>query len=315
MIELVLAGIIIFVFYMYSQRKKESTQTNSTKTTSPHQPSGGPNQNTGYAGKYRSMDESELLCAVNSGDVSAICEYANRLFNQKNYTDAQMWYLKGAQAGNPLCMEMYARVTLIDVHISLEIGSKAAVDCVCDLQESEKWLMRAYNAGNHRGKEVLSGSGGVYDMMAWCHFVAALQTNDPHHFDTIISYYEQISATPSSRSTLAYIQALNQKDAHQKAIRLAVKLADHFDETFDDTCKFMLYTNLTQAYFEGKYIAPSFEKSYFYLQKLKEVCSTPEDEESIEQLWYYYSSGQAKADFNRARKQDILSAVVQGLRR
>ena len=315
LIQLILyAGALLIVVYYFAQRKKKSSQTAAAQTPSSPQPSGLPNQNGQYVGKYRAMEDSELICAAQSGDISAACEYANRLFRQKLYTDAQMWYLRGAQAGNPFCTEMYARVTLIDVHISLKSGSKPAVDCLNDLREAEKWSMRAFNGGNQRGKDVLSGNGGVYDLMAWCHFVAALQTNEYRHYDPVISCYEKITAVPSSRSTLAYIRALTKKDAHRRAMRLAAKLAEHFDETLDDSCQFMLYSMLTQAYFEGKYIPANFEKSYFYLRKLKEVCSCPEDEESIEQLWYYYSSGQAKADFNSARAQDVLSAVIQGLR-
>ena len=303
--DLILAIVLIFIIHKATKRYREQN---------PEVAESAKRQELKIPDEYRSMSESDLLHSAYSGNAHAMCEYGNRLIDQKEFQDALTWYLKGAEAGNALSMEMFARTTIIDVEISLKIDPRLSVECLGQLQNAERWLMKSFNAGNARAKDALNETGGIYDMMVWCNFISSCREKDTLYYQSIISAYSKVT-NPTSRSRLAYIKALEETGNPQRAVQLAVKLDGDFDHTMTDPCKEMLYTVLVDAYLQGRYVRPSYEKSLQYVNKLKELMTDPEDLELFQELQFYFESGQAKEDYDNMRKKELKAAVINGLRK
>lgn len=242
------------------------------------------------------MNEKELLKAANGGDVSAIEDYADYLVQNNKYTDSQEWFLRGANAGSYYCMIKYAHLTIALVEASISITPDEAVNGINDLMEAEKWVRIAKNAGKLGDDNVLGGTHGIYSVMTWCYYLIALKTKQVEYYRAIIEKYNLIDEKPSSRTTYAFIQALEELGENKEAFDTTVLLVKDLDNTIRDYMLVVLYGALSRAYFEGKLVQADYNLAYENVKmagKYDPDCS----------LLEYFNSGDAKRDFDAIHSQ------------
>ena len=208
------------------------------------------------------MNEKELLKAANSGDISAIENYADYLIQNKEYTESQNWFWRGATAGSYYCMVKYAHLTIALVESSINIITDEAVNGIKDLIEAEKWAKIAMDAGKLGDDNVLGGTHGIYSEMTWCYYLVALKTKQMEYYEAIIEKYNLIEEKPSSRTTYAFIKALEKLGENKKAFDTTVLLVKDYDNTIKDYMLEVLHLSLSQAYFEGKFIPADYNLAY-----------------------------------------------------
>lgn len=247
------------------------------------------------------MNEKELVKAANNGDVSAIEEYADYLIRNEKYTESQEWFLRGANAGSYYCMIKYAHLTIALVESSINIISGEAVNGIKNLIEAEKWAKIARDAGKLGDDNVLGGTHGLYSEMTWCYYLVALKTKQIDYYRAIIEKYNLINEKPSSRTTYAFIQALEEFGEYEKAFDTAALLVKDYDNTLKDFMLEILYAALSKAYFEGKFVPADYNLAY---ENVKLAGKYNPDCE----LLGYFNSGAAKRDFDAAHSKDSLNS-------
>ncbi len=239
------------------------------------------------------MNERELIQAANSGDVAAIENYSKYLLQNKEWTDAQEWLLKGAHAGSYYCMINYAHITIAMVEATINISTAEALNCMNDLNEAEKWAIVVRDAGKLGNDNVLGSTHGIYSEMVWCNYLIALKTGQAEYYHAVVSNYSRINDKPSSRVTYAYIKALEELGEAKKAFDVSMILVNDYDDTLKDFMLEVIYGGISEAFFKGEIVQADYNQAYQYVQKAGKV--NPDNE-----LLQYFNSGAAKRDFDNA---------------
>lgn len=237
------------------------------------------------------MNENELITAANSGDLSAIETYADHLVQNQKYTDAQEWFLRGANLGSYYCMIQYAHLTIVLVEAVINITTNEAMNGIKDLKEAEKWVNILKNADKLKDDSILYGTHGIYSVMTWCYYLVALTTKQQSYYNSVIETYNLIKENPDSRSTYAYIQALDEFGETRKVFDLSSSLVKNPDNTMEKYMLEVLYFNISQAYFEGKIVPANYNLAYENVKLASQANSKTE-------MLNYFNSGAAKRDFD-----------------
>lgn len=244
------------------------------------------------------MNEKELAKAANSGDISAIERYADCLLQDKKYTESQSWFLRGANEGSYYCMMKYAYLTITLVEASINIISSEASNGIRDLMEAEKWAKIVRDAGKSGDNNILGGTYGIYAEMVWCYYLVALKTKQRDDYREVIEKYNLIDEKPSSRTTYAYVRALEEFGEDKKAFDITALLVKEHDNTLEDYMLELSYVTLSKAYFEGKIVPADYNIAYGNIkmaEKYNPDCG----------LLDYFNSGAAKRDFDAAHSKDL----------
>ena len=236
--------------------------------------------------------EMNLKEAAENGNVSAIEQYADSLIQEKNWTSAHEWLLKGSQHGSYYCMIKYAHLTIALTEAGINISSDTAEQGIADLIEAEKWANTALRAGQLENDDVLYSATGIYAEMTWCYYVRGLKTKDTSFYVETKKYFEKIKGKPQSREMYAYMMALDSLGEAKKAFDVATTLHDDHDDTLKPFMLEVVCSHLSQAFFEGNVVQPSFDRSYAFAQEYYNI--NPEENE---QLFDFYRSGNAKRQY------------------
>lgn len=269
------------------------------------------------------MDRFTLEQMARQGEINAIVSLADELQERKQFLEAQRWYFEGCEAGNFHCMSQYAKLTTLLAESRISIMTGEAQHGLRDLEEAQKWAVKARDAGRLEQEEILSGTCGIYAAMTWCCFLLAMQTKEESDYHAVLKYYKKIIQKPRSRESYAYINALTytmeeieEKGEIQKEeqIALCLQIYEDHDSSLRDNMLEEIILKLRQVYFEGISVKPSYQKSYRLALEAYEL-----NPKKQEQLLDYYQRGQAKKDYDalhgQGKKKGILKTVSTMIRR
>ncbi len=234
----------------------------------------------------------DLREAAEKGNVSAIEQYANSLIQEKNWTSASEWFLKGAQLGSYYCMIQYAQLTIMLTEARINIVSDTVDQGITDLLEAEEWANKAFRAGRLENDQVLYGATGIYAEMTWCYYVRGVKTKDTNYYIEVEKYFEKIKGKPQSREMYAYMMALDSLGEAKKSFDVAMVLHDDHDDTLKPFMQEVVCGHLSQAFLEGKVTQPSYDSAYTYAQEAYNI--NPQENE---QLLDFYRSGDARREY------------------
>ena len=91
------------------------------------------------------MTVEEAIQAATGGDTECMFQLGNYYATQeKEYDEAQKWYLNGAKAGDTRCMALAASMGTILACSKLKVaGGSVAAECIQELKECLSWSKKA----------------------------------------------------------------------------------------------------------------------------------------------------------------------------
>lgn len=116
------------------------------------------------------MTVTEAIESANQGNTAAMFQLGRYYYQEKDYEEAQKWFLKGARAGDVHCMVLAASVgpILTDTERALG-GSSVAANCVRDLEACLFWAERARANGEECDTTWLETELGICCYLAFSH--------------------------------------------------------------------------------------------------------------------------------------------------
>ena len=226
---------------------------------------------------------------MNSNEVM---EYADKLFCEKKYVDSKELYLKGAEMGNYSCMIKYCHLAIMVSEATIIMIPKESYNCILELKEAEKWAKKLKEDGFYPDNDILAGRYGIYNELTWCYFLEAIQSDNKEFYRYVVDTYLLIKEKPTSRTTYAFIQSLEELGLEEEAFRKASRLVKDYDETLEEYMLEVLYAFLAKSYFIGLLGKPNYQYAKECVDML--AIYNPNSE-----LVCYFKSGEAKADFNK----------------
>ena len=90
------------------------------------------------------MTVGEAIEHANNGNTEAMFQLGQYYWSEEqDYHEAQKWYLMGAEAGDPRCMDLAASNGVILANITRKLGGDFVADCVRDLEVCLSWAEKA----------------------------------------------------------------------------------------------------------------------------------------------------------------------------
>lgn len=90
------------------------------------------------------MTVAEAIEHANNGNTEAMFQLGQYYWSkEKDYYEAQKWYLMGAEAGDPRCMDLAAHNGMILANAARSLGGDFVADCVRDLEVCLFWAEKA----------------------------------------------------------------------------------------------------------------------------------------------------------------------------
>lgn len=117
------------------------------------------------------MTVEEAIQAANGGDTESMFQLGNYYAGQeKDYHEAQKWYLNGAEAGDIRCMALAASMgTILACSKRKVAGGSVAVECIRELEECLSWSKKATTDGMKNDSTGIEEELGVAYYLAFVH--------------------------------------------------------------------------------------------------------------------------------------------------
>ena len=164
------------------------------------------------------MTLEEAIQLANSGDTEAMFQLGQYYWGQeKNYQEAQKWYLTGADAGDVRCMSLAALSGNILAHAKRKVaGSHVAAECARELETCLSWALQAQANGGQ------CDASGIKAELGVCSYLASLNEENPERSAAYLQRAEDVlkaahpAKDPEARLYLAF--ALHDKSRQQNGL-------------------------------------------------------------------------------------------------
>lgn len=116
------------------------------------------------------MTVSEAIEHANNGNTEAMFQLGRYYWSEeKDYQEAQKWYLMGAKAGDPRCMDLAASNGVILANVTRKLGGDFVADCVRDLEVCLFWAEKARANGLECDSTEIENELGICSYLAFVH--------------------------------------------------------------------------------------------------------------------------------------------------